>query len=134
MKTCNRDKVEVLLNELQDEEISVASAADKIMALLPTPEAIKDIEWVGECDRCIGEMQFGDERYGKPTCSYCKDTGTITRQATMGEVLEVFTKLMAIELSLGKSMILLNLDWGEALKVNGGTLRMKEANLTEEGP
>lgn len=90
----------------------------------PTPEL--GIEWVGECDRCYGAKKFREA--SKPPhivsdCPKCNGTGTITRPATLEEVLEKLPKIIE------------KLSWFYdnnyyhdklALIINNGTLRVKE--------
>lgn len=80
----------------------------------PTPEAIKDIEWVGECHCEQGVVKIADcqgRNYSETICDLCNGKGTITRQATVGEVREY---------------VVYNLTHDQfPEKVNNGTLRIK---------
>ncbi len=92
----------------------------------------KDFEWVGEC-ACGGWKNLQNEQMGLK-CPNCNGTGTITRQATMEEVVEVSKKFIGdgihIEVSshyIPEANEKLNKAWKEALTVNNGTLRVKES-------
>lgn len=100
-------------------------------------EAIKDIEWVGDCRSCHGKKVL-NWKYKSVDCHTCKGKGTITRQATMGEVVE-WGKLSHMALNprfwdskeheAWHSDIPNMMTAFEALRntitVNGGTLRIK---------
>ena len=58
---------------------------------------ISDIQWVGDCGNCDWKQTpiiKGGET-DKP-CITCNGTGTITRPATIDEVLEMFPKILRI--------------------------------------
>lgn len=96
-------------------EASQESLLEHMRELNRLHDLTKDIEWVEECDnRNCGEdgMIYNNlQNYYEP-CPKCKGKKTITRQATMGEVVEAIT--MAIGVA------------GIKFKVNNGTLRIKE--------
>lgn len=96
----------------------------------PTPDSIKDIEWVGECDDCNGTGSWGAQVgaiLGTSTCQECNGTGQITRQATLEEVIRVARSLT---ITANKK------DWScvqefiealdQALAIDNGRLRIKE--------
>ena len=110
--------------------------ASRLWNTRPTPEAIKDIEWVGECAICEGkgalpmfspEFNKSDHR---TTCMDCKGEGTITRQATMQEVVEVMVKLLSLKLDVHNEPECPTCTFKEALKVNNGQLKIR--NQDEE--
>lgn len=88
-------------------------------------EMIKDIKWVGECPECstIDSPKGKLELCGSPhrtvdylDCEECKGTGTITRDATLEEVVE-FIKEALYHKTVHANNI----------TINGGTLRVKES-------
>lgn len=97
----------------------------------------KGIEWTRECDnppcdkgkiwrpQSLGPTLFDD-------CSRCNGTGTITRPATLGEVLEKAKRwLVTVEDNIleceeeGETEYK-NILIEKALTINGGTLRIKQ--------
>ena len=81
---------------------------------------IKNIEWVGECDsdRCkdgIVTYYMGQDKAGRDEpCPKCN--GTITRQATIEEVLETAIAVIDVQQNLFPS---------KSFYINNGQLRIK---------
>jgi hypothetical protein len=90
--------------------------------LLPTPSSIKDIQWSGECKYCEGIKVAGTRRINGRNieedipCPKCNGTGTITRPATLEEILSVAPDLVDVT---SKTMC------KHRLSINNGTLRVK---------
>jgi hypothetical protein len=76
-------------------------------------DAIKDIEWVGECICKQGVVTWVTEK----GCACCNNTGVMSRPATIQEVLDVIVDLVDVT---SKTMC------KHRLRINDGTLRMKE--------
>ena len=73
-----------------------------------TPD-ISGIEWVGECDTCTNWCRD----ITKPIpCHKCNGTGTITRPATIEEVLEIVRETM---------------EW-QTIAINNGQLKVRSQN------
>ena len=89
----------------------------RIKGLNPFSDLTKGIEWVsGKCTTCEGEgrVEHGVSYAGKGyiPCKNCNGTGTITRPATIEEVVEQVIK---------------SFEWeGGQLLENNGTLRLKQ--------
>ena len=89
-----------------------------------------DIQWAGECDECVNAFMEGLCNGGHSiTCPKCNGTGTITRDATLEEVVEGCRQMIECLLSIDivKGIDLLNIDLAakEALTINGGILKIK---------
>lgn len=78
-------------------------------------DAIKDIEWVGECVCDKGKVYYEmpKDESKCDTCPKCKGRGIIERPATIKEVLE-----------MGRRFISFKIPWN--FSINGGILRIKE--------
>lgn len=98
------------------------------------PDSIKDIEWVGECDRgeCINGTIKGRYPEDDIYCHKCNGTGTITRPTTLEERNEVFPKMLESLIGIAKTHEATGTgnNANQALTINGGTLRLKEEVMT----
>ena len=83
-------------------------------------DAIKGIEWSGECVCDKGKVYFEMPKDKKEyeTCPKCNGTGTAIRPATLQEILEVIVDLVDVT---SKTMC------KHRLKINNGILRVKES-------
>lgn len=87
----------------------------------PTPDNIKDIEWVGECP--CEMIKFVPDGQGK--CRTCGGD-RITRPATLEEVIEKAVELISITEDSLRNTEIWKAKFLKALTINDGTLRIKE--------
>ena len=80
------------------------------------------------CKKCGHQFEYFQAMTDEPLskCPKCKGKGTIIRDATLEEVVEVAKRLMNLKMEFTTTPVVFNLEQGEALTINGGILKIKE--------
>ena len=96
------------------------------------------IVWEGECPHCKGglispfSLDIKNKAIKKESCHKCNGTGKLTRNATLEEVVEVCTKLIALDIPVPFAWIHgvngFDAVYKEALTISGGILKIRRVN------
>lgn len=93
----------------------------------PTPEAIEGIIWVGKCPNCNGAGKLNLDSGSYDPCLRCDGIGSLTRPATIEEVLEAMVGVLThLNSPVMGAATLREIIEEQALTIHNGTLRIKE--------